>query len=45
MGNCANKPLTTEGEAPAPEQKNVDETTREIQIDQNKVKFIFSFKH
>lgn len=38
MGNCANKPLTTEGDAPAeaPEQKVAVEE-REIEVDQNKV--------
>ncbi|XP_021713945.1 uncharacterized protein LOC110682043 isoform X1 [Chenopodium quinoa] len=42
MGNCANKPLTTEGEAPVevPETKETTTTTvedRDIQVDQNKV--------
>ncbi|CAO2831029.1 unnamed protein product [Amaranthus hypochondriacus] len=39
MGNCGNKPLTKEGEGPAPEQKGVelDETSREIEMDHNKV--------
>ncbi|XP_021713946.1 uncharacterized protein LOC110682043 isoform X2 [Chenopodium quinoa] len=41
MGNCANKPLTTEGEAPVevPETKETTTTTvedRDIQVDQNK---------
>ncbi|KAL9229670.1 hypothetical protein vseg_005113 [Gypsophila vaccaria] len=33
MGNCANKPATTEGAAPAPEEKAVETTEREIVLE------------